>query len=127
MKWGSKIWWCKRWYVENEETPRYEEPQEFITRPHTYLSPIGMTVMPKTGYTDYFEYGETTNSGQRIVLTPYDYWYGKFSEGDLFYLDGAMPNADEEETYGQNANYYVELVSNQNEGIVLSLKQIKND
>ena len=126
MKWGSKIWWCKRVYVENEETPHYEKPQEFITRPHTLLSHIGITVMPKTGSTDYFDYGETTNSDQRIVLTPYEYWFGKFNEGDLFYLDGAMPNANEE-TYGQDANYSVEFVGNQNAGIVLSLEQIKND
>lgn len=126
MKYGSKIWCCKRLYVENEETPRYEKPIEFITRPHTLMSPIGITVIPKTGGTDYLDYGETTNSDQRIVLTPYDYWYGKFKEGDVFYLDGAMPSVDEE-TYGQDANYYVEFVANQNAGIVLSLKQIKND
>ena len=126
MKYGSKLWWCKRINAENEETPQYEKPQEFTTRPHTFMSPIGITVMPKTGYTDYFNYGETTNSDQRIVLTPYDYWYGKFNKGDLFYLDGAMPNA-EEEYYGQDANYYVEFVANQNAGLVLSLKQIKND
>ena len=126
MRYGSKIWWCKRLYVENEETPRYEKPKEFITRPHTIFSPIGMTVMPKTGYTDYFDYGETTNSDQRIVLTPYDYWFGKFKEGDVFYLYGSMPSA-KEENYGQDANYYVEFVANQNEGIVLSLKQIKNN
>lgn len=125
MRYGSKIWWCKRLYVENEETPRYENPKEFITRPHTTFSPIGITVIPKTGATEYLPYGETTNSEQRIVLTPYDYWFGKFNEGDLFYLDGAMPSTDEE-TYGQNANYYVDFVSNQNAGIVLSLKQIKN-
>ena len=126
MKYGSKIWWCKRVYAENEETPHYNPPQEFITRPHTFLSPIGITVMPKTGYTDYLEYGETTNSDQRIVLTPYEHWYGKFNKGDLFYLEGAMPNSDEE-SYGEQANYYVEFVGNQNAGIVLSLKQIKND
>lgn len=127
MKTGSKIWWCKRLETDNEETPHYEKPQEFILRPPTPFSPIGITAQPKTGFTDYFDYGETTNSDQRIVLTPYDYWYGKFSKGDLFYLDGAMPNADEEETYGQNANYYVEFVGNQERGIVLSLKQIKNN
>lgn len=126
MKMGSKIWWCKRVYVENEETPRYEKPQEFVSRPPTPFCPIGITVQPRTGFTDYFNYGETTNSDQRIVLTPYDYWYGKFNKGDLFYLDGAMPN-DEEESYGQDANYYVEFVANQNSGLVLSLKQIRND
>lgn len=126
MKTGSKIWWCKRLNKDNEETPLYEKPQEFILRPPTPFSPIGITAQPKTGFTDYFDYGETTNSDQRIVLTPYDYWYGKFHEGDLFYLDGAMPNTSEE-NYGQDANYSVDFVGNQERAIVLSLEQIKND
>lgn len=125
MRYGSKIWWCKRLETDNEETPSYEKPKEFITRPHTLFSPIGITVMPKTGTTDYFDYGETTNSDQRIVLTPYDYWYGKFKEGDVFYLDGAIPS-DKEGSYGEEANYYLDFVGNQEYGIVLSLKQIKN-
>ena len=124
MKTGSKIWCCKRFNVENDETPQYEKPQEFILRPTTTFSPIGITVQPRTGGTDYFDYGETTNSGQRIVLTPYDYWYDKFKEGDLFYLDGATPI--DEGSYGEKANYYVEFVGNQERGIVLALKQIKN-
>lgn len=126
MRYGSKIWWCKRLYVENDETPHYEEPKEFVTKPHTFISPIGITVMPKTGVTDYLGYGETTNSDQRIVLTPYSYWENHFNEGDVFYLDGVTPT-DTEEFYGQEANYYVEFVANQNAGIVLSLKQIKNN
>lgn len=126
MKIGSKIWWCRRLYVGNEETPRYEKPKEFILRPPTPFSPIGITAQPKTGNTEYFEYGETTNSDQRIVLTPYEYWFGEFHSGDRFYLDGATPSNNEEH-YGQDANYYVEFVGNQERGIVLSLKQIKND
>lgn len=126
MKIGSKVWWCKRIFTENEEDPQYEAPKEFILRPPTAFSPIGITVQPRSGSTNYFDYGETTNSDQRIVLTPYEYWYGKFNKGDLFYLDGVMPSEDEY-AYGQDANYYIEFVGNQNAGVVLSLKQIKND
>lgn len=126
MRNGEKIWWCKRVYEENEETPTYEKPQEFILRNPTPFSPIGITCQPKTGFTDYFEYGETTNSDQRIVLQPYAYWVEKFKNGDVFYLDGAKPLSDEE-YYGQNANYYVEFVGKQEQAVVLSLKQIKND
>lgn len=126
MRNGEKIWWCKRLYQENEETPTYEKPQEFILRNPTHFSPLGITCQPKNGFTDYFEYGETTNSDQRIICQPYVYWVDKFNKGDIFYLDGAKPTSDEE-YYGQNANYYVEFVGKQNEAIVLSLKQIKND
>lgn len=126
MRNGEKIWFCERVYVENEEAPTYKAPEDFILRNPTALSPISITCQPKTGFTSYEPYGETTNSDQRIVLRPYQFWAKKFKEGDIFYLDGAMPS-EEEEYYGQDANYYVEFVSNQNEGIVLSLKQIKNN
>ena len=92
----------------------------------TPFSPLGITCQPRNGFTDYFEYGETTNSDQRIICQPYAYWVYKFNKGDIFYLDGAKPTSDEEYN-GQNANYYVEFVGKQNEAIVLSLKQIKND
>ena len=126
MRNGEKIWACERVYQENKEAPTYNAPQEFTLRVPTVFSPIGITCQPKTGFTDYFDYGETTNSDQRIVLQPYAYWVGKFKKGDVFYLDGAKPSSDEE-YYGQNANYYVEFVGKQNEAVVLSLKQIKND
>ena len=126
MRNGEKIWACERVYQENEEAPTYNAPQEFTLRFPTVFSPIGITCQPKTGFTDYFDYGETTNSDQRIVLQPYAYWVEKFKKGDVFYLDGAKPSGDEE-YYGQNANYYVEFVGKQNEAVVLSLKQIKND
>ena len=126
MRNGEKIWFCERVYQENEETPTYKAPIEFTLRFPTAFSPIGITCQPRNGFTDYFEYGETTNSDQRIVLQPYAYWVEKFKEGDVFYLDGTKPKS-EEEYYGQNANYYVEFVGKQNEAVVLSLKQIKNN
>ena len=126
MRNGEKIWWCKRVYEENEETPTYEKPQEFILRNPTPFSPIGITCQPKNGFTDYFNYGETTNSDQIIVCQPYLYWKNKFSKGDVFYLDGAKPKSDEE-NYGETANYSVEFVGMQNEAIVLALEQIRND
>ena len=126
MRNGEKIWHCKRLSKENAEVSVWDKPHEHILRMPSAFSPIGITVQPKTGFTDYFDYGETTNSDQRIVLQPYAYWVKKFKKGDVFYLDGANPSSDEE-YYGQNANYYVEFVGKQNEGVVLSLKQIKND
>ena len=95
-------------------------------RTPTAFSPLGITCQPRNGFTDYLEYGETTNSDQRIVCRPYAYWVDKFSKGDIFYIDGAKPSVYEEYN-GQNANYYAEFVANQNEAVVVSLKQIKND
>ena len=123
MKMGEKIWWCKRTSPDNAEVDTYDKPEEFTLKLPNYISPISITVQPKNGFTDRLAYGETTSKDQRIILTPYDYWYGKFKEGDLFYLDGEKPNEDEE-YYGQNANYEVEFVGNQNEAIELSVKKI---
>jgi hypothetical protein len=126
MRNGDKIWWCKRIEQINEETPQYEKPQEFILRSPTAFSPIGITVQPKSGYTEVLDYGETTKGEQRVVLTPYEYWYNKFNRGDLFYVDGKKPS-DEEQSYGQDANYYLEFVANQSAAIVLSLKKVRHE
>lgn len=126
MRNGEKIWHCKRLSEENAEVSVWDKPHEHILRMPSAFSPIGITVQPKNGFTDRFQYGETTNSDQRVILTPYVYWQGKFQVGDLFYVDGQKPTA-EEEYYGQNANYQVEFVALQNEAIELSLKQWKNN
>lgn len=124
MKNGEKIWHYKRINNDNEETPTYEKPIEYVLRSPTAFSPIGITCQPKTGYTDMLAYGETTNTDNRIVLQPYTYWKDMFREGDLFCADGAKPT-ENEDLFGQDANFYVEFVSKQNEAIVLSLKRIK--
>lgn len=126
MRNGEKIWFCERIYSENEETPIYKAPEEFILCFPSTFNPIGITVQPSSGFTNYFEYGETTSSDQKIILQPYLFWNGKFKRGDLFYLDGEVPS-ESEICYGENANYYVDFVAKQNESIVLSLKQIKNN
>ena len=126
MRNGEKIWWCKRVYKENEELPTYEKPKEFILSSPTPFYPMAITCQPKNGSTNYFEYGETTRSDQQIICSPYECWVDKFNEGDIFYVDGAKPTNDEE-CYGQNANYYVDFVAKQNRAIVLSLKQIRNN
>lgn len=125
MRNGEKIWFCERVFQRNDEAPKYKKPEEFTLRSPSAFSPVGITCQPTRGSTEYFEFGETTNSDQRIVLQPYAYWNNKFKKGDIFYIDGEKPTNDEE-YYGQNANYYVEFVAKQNEAIVLSLKQIKS-
>ena len=125
MRNGEKIWYCSRISDENAEVEEFDKPEEFVLQMPRVFSPISITVQPKNGFTDRMAYGETTSSDQRIVLTPYAYWHGKFKEGDVFYLDGRMPNANEE-YYGQDANYQVDFVANQNEAIEVSVKKIIN-
>lgn len=123
MREGEKIWYCSRTSEDNAEVDTYAKPVEEIVRLPSVFNPISLTVQPKNGFTDRLAYGETTNKDQRIILTPYTYWHKKFKEGDVFYLDGQKPSEDEE-YFGQNANYQVELVANQNEAIELSVKKI---
>lgn len=123
MKNGEIIWYCLRTSADNAETDTYAEPIKEVVRMPSVFSPIGITVQPKNGFTDRMAYGETTSKDQRIILTPYEFWHGKFREGDLFYLDGQRPEKDEE-YYGQNANYFVDSVANQNKAIELSVKKI---
>lgn len=125
MRNGEKIYWCKRLNELNAEVDLYDKAQSFTLRPQTVFSAIGMTAQPKNGFTDRLDSGETTKSDYRVLATPYQYWYGKFKIGDVFYIDGVKPI--NEEWNGQNANYYVEFVGNQENAIELSLKQIKNN
>lgn len=123
MRVGEKVYYCHRIQESNSTIDRYEKAQEETIRFPNIFNPISFIVNAKNGYTDRLEYGETQTKGQRITLTPYEYWVGKFKIGDIFYLDGAKPS--ENEAYnGENANYYVEDVSNQNLMIELSLKKI---
>ena len=123
MRNGEKIWYCLRTSDDNAEVDTYAEPVEETVRFSNVFDPVSITVQPKNGFTDRMAYGETTTKDQRIMLTPYQVWHNKFREGDLFYRDGAKPQEDDE-FYGQSANYMVESVANQNEGIELSVKKI---
>ncbi|MGN0960782.1 MAG: hypothetical protein ACI4PF_01120 [Christensenellales bacterium] len=122
---GEKIWYCIRTSGDNAEVETYAEPVEEILRMPNVFSPISITVQPRNGFTDRLAYGETTTKDQRIILSPYEFWHKKFKEGDVFYLDGQKPSEDEE-YFGQNANYMVESVGNQNEAIELLVKKIIN-
>lgn len=122
MRNGEKIWYCLRTSPDNAETDTYEKPVEETIRMPSVFNPVSITVQPANGFTDRMAYGETTSKTQRIVLTPYVKWHKIFNEGDLFYLDGAQP--ENEEFYGEGANYMVDDVANQNEAIVLTVKKI---
>lgn len=115
MKFGEKIYWCKK-----KATPigieEFDSPVEFILRPK-YLS-----LQPTTGYTATQTLGKEISNYQTLICQPYDLWYGRFSEGDLFYADGQVPS-DDVEYYGEGANYIVDKVFNQNIGIRVALKR----
>ena len=123
MRNGEKIWYCTRNNVPNAEVESFTSPKELILRMPTAFSPVSVTVQPLSGFTDIMAYGESASKNQRIVLTPYKKWLGVFNRGDLFYLDGAKPQEDENYP-GEYANFVVDDVSNQNESIEIIVKKI---
>lgn len=123
MRNGEAIWYCVRTSPDNAEIDTYACPKKEYVRMPSVFSPVGITVQPMNGYTDRLASGETTFKDQRIILTPYTLWHGRFKEGDLFYLDGRTP-LENESYYGENANYFVDSVNNQNEAIEIIAKKI---
>ena len=115
MKLGEKIYHCKR-LIDDEGMVSYADPQEIV------LQLRHCTVQPESGFTSLLQYGEKINDYQKMILQPYERWFGKVEEGDLFYLDGAKPLPLETEN-GAFANYEVDSVSNQNMVNVVKLKR----
>lgn len=116
MRFNEKIYWCKK-----KDTPNgieeYDSAQEITLKPHWF------SVQPANGYSAIQEFGNNVSLYQIAIAQPYKVWENIFREGDVFYLDGATPNSNIEEYNGETANYVVDVVSKQNEGIRVVLKR----
>ena len=112
MKIGRSVWYCKK-----QKDGNYGEPIEIVTRLNYF------TVMGKSGHSDIMQFGSQISSYLTAIAQPYELWENKFSEGDLFYCNGAMPSLDED-WYGENANYVVDGVDYGNTRIKLTLKKV---
>lgn len=80
-------------------------------------------IQPLSGESDVVEYGTKVTKMQKVLLD-YDKYLGKFKENDLAYLDESMP--DDEQVYGNNANYRIDSVRNQNKKIVIYFEKLPN-
>lgn len=78
-------------------------------------------VQPLSGELDVQEFGERVLSMQRAVISK-DLYLDKFHEGDVAYLDGTNPNYETEN--GNNANYRICSVRNQNTKIILLFERL---
>lgn len=90
---------------EGNEITQYDTPKKYVfnIQPFVNSSIDGSLVQA---------FGELAERMKVAVITERDKYYGKFKEFDLAYLDGATP---EDETFnGENANYRVHLVAEQN-------------
>lgn len=90
--------------------PKYSKPVPYL-----------FNVMPLTESSDIQAFGESSNN-MKITILDYKLYKNKFHDFDLCYLDGYTP--DNEEKHGQNANYYIYTVREQNSIIKLYFKKL---
>lgn len=128
MKNFNAVWWAKRISGANVEVPQYSKPEKIYLRPH-YL-----TIVPSAarGLAEILKHGETLKDTWTAIANA-NYFEGKFSVGDVFYIDGVCPcfSTEEENGYGTTANAVVADVSYVSTTISLVLKrnynQIENE
>lgn len=80
-------------------------------------------IQPLSGSTDIEEYGSKVSKMQKVLLD-YDKYLGKFKENDLAYIEDTTP--ENEEIYGDNANYRIDSVRNQNRKIAIYFEKLPN-
>ena len=116
-------WKKKDLYVASFLKDEYDDKGNKIS---TYSKPeyIGKeNIQPLSGESDIAEYGTRVTKMQKVLLD-YDKYLGKFKENDLAYLDGITP--DGEKVNGDNANYRIDSVRNQNKKIAIYFEKLPN-
>jgi hypothetical protein len=94
--------------------PIYDKPED-----------LGLlNVQPLSGTTDSETYGARVRKMQKILFD-YDNYLYHFKENDVFYVDGASPEG--ENANGDNANYKVDSVRNQNKLIAVYIEKLPNE
>ena len=98
---------------EGNKIPTYSEP-EYIGK---------QNIQPLSGESDVAEYGTKVTKMQKVLLD-YDKYLGKFKEKDVAYIEDTNP--ENESVYGDNANYRIDSVRNQNKKIAIYFEKIPN-
>lgn len=102
-------------YIASKLESTYDEEDNEITQydtPKKYVFNIQPLVNSSITGSEIQAFGEHAQRMKVAVITEREKYAGKFKEFDLAYLDGVSP---ENENYnGENANYRVHLVSEQN-------------
>ena len=116
-------WKKKDLYIASFLKDEYDDEGNKIS---TYAKPdyIGKeNIQPWSVQSDVAEYGTRVTKMQKVLLD-YDKYLGKFKENDLAYLDGITPK--DEQVYGDNANYKINSVRNQNKKIAIYFEKLPN-
>lgn len=116
-------WKKKSLYIASLLEDNFDEHGNTIS---TYNEPvfIGLeNIQPLNGSTDIEEYGNRVSKMQKVLLD-YDKYIGKFKENDLAYIEDTTPKG--EKVYGDNANYCINSVRNQNRKIAIYFEKLSN-
>ncbi len=113
----SKIWIAKKLGEDFDENgnqiPIYEEPQKYF-----------LNVQTLSETSDIMEFGEKVSSTKVISITEMKKYKGKFKEFDLVYINSTP---DGELTNGDNADYKIVGVRNQNTSIRVYISKLVNE
>lgn len=113
--------WAKTLYIASYKgKPSYDDYDNEIRE---YEEPVEykFNYQPVTSYLDIQTFGKDSTITKKMVL-PIEY-AGKFKEYDLAYLDGATP--ENEEAFGDNANYVLLPPKDGNSVVVIYMQKIK--
>lgn len=116
-------WRKKTLYIASFLKDEYDDEGNQIS---TYAEPIFIgkeNIQPLSGTSEVQEYGTKVSKMQKVLLD-YDKYLGKFKENDLAYLDGTTPEG--EDVFGDNANYRIDSVRNQNKKIAIYFEKLPN-
>ena len=113
----SKIWIAKKLREDFDEygnqIPIYDEPQKYM-----------FNVQTLSETSDIMEFGERVNSTKVISITEKKKYQGKFNEFDLVYVENTPEN---EVNNGDNADYKIVGVRNQNTSIRVYIQKLVNE
>lgn len=122
-------WKNKSLYIANFLRDEYDDEGNKIS---IYDVPIfigNQNIQPLSGTTDIVEYGTKVTKMQKVLLDPiikiedeYIEVNEVIKENDLAYLDNVTP--DEENFFGENANYRVDSVRVQNKKIAIFFEKL---
>jgi hypothetical protein len=101
----------------DDGTDSYSKPIAYKTALHY------MTVQETRGFLSTIKYGTDIVKYKQLVCQPYFLWKDKINEGDLFYIESSPDSDIADGKYGENADYAVNNVNNQNMGIIITLRK----
>lgn len=114
-------WKKKSLYIASLLSEEIDDYNNSIT---TYGEPLNLglqNIQPLSGTTDITEYGAKVSKMQKVLLD-YDTYLNMFKERDLAYIETTTP--DGEKVNGENANYIITSVRNQNKKIAIYFEKL---